>query len=164
MPSFIGTAVYRHFVALSSALIVAGCGGASSPPLSAGPIVVQTSLETDGTQPTSPLAPGQSVTFAFFERRCRYQQYTSEASRGQYRLLGCDNPTVPRALNVSVTPIPGTGQPCPVSTSRPFANTLMFTKNGPGDPGLGGPPNFWCTITVSDPTLSDPSSGFDFRM
>ncbi len=160
MPRFIGAAAYAGFIAAGSALMVAGCG-ASSPPLSSGPIVVNTTFATNSALPTSPLAPGQSVTVVFYERRCRYQKSTDPAH--QYRLLGCDDPTAPSGLLVGVAPMSATGQPCPVSIAYPNAGTVLFTKNGSGDPALGGPPNFWCSITTSDPTLTDPNA-FSFRL
>ncbi len=147
--------------ALMTGIIVPGCGGSSAPSLTGGPLVIQTALETNLKQPAVPLSPGQSVTASFFETRCRYQQYTSEPAHGQYALLGCDNPFNPAHVDVTVAPILASGQACGL-TAQATANIVVFTKTGQGDPGLGGPPTYFCSARIADPTVHEATGGFTF--
>ena len=134
------------------AATASGCSGASASPDTAGPIVVQTSLDSNLKPLTTPLAVGQSVTAGFFETRCRYQQYTSEKAAGQYKLLGCDDPFNPAHLNVTIAPVESSGQPCGLS-AQSRGSTVVFTKTGQGDPALGGAPVYFCSATIADPTV-----------
>jgi len=154
------TAGFAQFIMFGSALAVAGCGGASAPPRIAGPIVNQTSLDPN-TVPSSPLAAGQSVTIVFVERTCHYQQYTSDAARGQYAQLGCDNPVPPPALTVTISPM-ANGQPCALSYTKAAPNAVVFTKTGLGDPASGAPPNYSCHAFVTDPRVDPRFATADF--
>ena len=129
-----------------------GCGGSSATPDTAGPIVILTTLGSDLSPRSTPLPVGQTLAVSFFEQRCRYQQYTSEKAAGQYKTLGCDAPTYPARLVVTIYPIASTGQPCGMSAQNQ-SNVVFFTKTGQGDPGLGGAPPYFCSATVTDPTL-----------
>ena len=155
------TAGFAQFVVLGSALVVAGCGGTSARPLTAGPIVNQTALEPSAMPSFPYLAPGQSVTIVFVERTCHYQQYTSDASRGQYAQLGCDNPVPPPALTVTISPM-ANGKPCALTYTKAAPNAVVFTKTGPGDPASGAPPNFSCHAVVTDPRLDPRYATVDF--
>jgi hypothetical protein len=135
-----------------------GCSGSAGSPLTAGPIVVETTLQSNLTQPAAPLAVGQSVTAGFFETRCRYQQYTSEKAHGQYKQLGCDSPFNPAHVVVTVAPIASSGQPCGLS-AQVHGSSVVFTKTGQGDPGLGGAPVYFCSAQIADPTVHDPPNG-----
>ncbi len=153
------TAGFAQCMALGSALTVAGCGSASPGARTAGPILNQTALEPSSMPSFPYLAPGQSVTIVFVERTCHYQQYTSDASRGQYAQLGCDNPVPPPALNVTISPM-ANGQPCALSYTKAAPNAVVFTKTGLGDPASGAPPNYYCRAFVTDPRL-DPTDATD---
>ena len=129
-----------------------GCGGSSATPDTAGPIVTITTLGSDLSPRSTPLPVGQSVAVSFFETHCRYQQYTSEKAAGQYKTLGCDPPSHPAHLVVTIYPIASTGQPCGMSAQNQ-SFVVFFTKTGQGDPGLGGAPPYFCDATVTDPAL-----------
>ena len=136
------------------AAAVSGCSGSSASPDTAGPIVVETTLQSNLKPLAMPLAVGQSVTAGFFETRCRYQQYTSEKAAGQYKLLGCDDPFNPAHLNVTIAPIESSGHPCGLS-AQAHGSSVVFTKTGQGDPALGGAPVYFCSAKIADPTVSN---------
>jgi hypothetical protein len=164
-----GTRAVRAIVIGAAAIgvaMVTGCGGGSSTPsLTSGPIVILTTLEaTNFTPLRSGLAPGQSVSQRFDEQSCRYQQYTNEKARGQYAPLGCDQPVTPRQLVLSVAPMIGSNQPCPVTAVQTSPGIVLFTKTGPGDPANGGAPNFFCNVGVKDPTLPPGGNSVGFYL
>ena len=142
----------------SIAFTGAGCAGSGAAADTAGPIVVETTLQSNLTPRTTPLSVGESVTAGFFETRCRYQQYTTEKAHGQYKQLGCDSPFNPATVVVTIAPIASTGQPCGLS-ARVHGSSAIFTKTGQGDPALGGPPVYFCSAQVADPTIHDGLNG-----
>ena len=161
MRPFVHRVAFTAPALLSCALIAAagsGCGGSSASPDTAGPIVVETDLQSTLTPRTTPLSVGQSVTAGFFETRCRYQQYTSQKAAGQYKLLGCDAPFNPANVVVTIAPIESSGQPCGLS-AQVSGSRAVFTKTGQGDPALGGAPVYFCRAEIADPTIHDHLNG-----